>query len=72
MIRPFISSDGRSTTDTVLSTTCSEAMRWMAIEMTRRAFSFAFSVVSSSMRLTTLAASIRASFSIERKSSALA
>ncbi len=72
MMRPFISSDGRSTTETVLSTTCSEAMRWIAIEITRRALSLAFSVASSSIRRIMLAASIRASCSMARISSALA
>ncbi len=63
MIRPFISSDGRSTTDTVLSTTCSDAIRWMAIEITRRALSLAFSVGLLFDLRTRFAASIRASFS---------
>src|SRR5512141_1248561 len=38
MIRPFMSSDGRSRTDTVVSTTCSDAMRWIVIERRRFAF----------------------------------
>ena len=37
MMRPFISSLGSATADTVLSAVCSAARRWMAIEMMRRA-----------------------------------
>ena len=72
MMRPFISSLGRSTTETVLSTTWSAATRWMASEMIRLARLLPSWVASSSMRRTILAASMRASFSMARISSCLA
>ena len=50
MMRPFISSLGRSTTETVLSTTWSAATRWMASEMMRLARLLASWLASSSIR----------------------
>ena len=64
MMRPFRSSEGSSTTDTVASTTVSEASRWIAMPMMRRAFWVACSMASSSIRRISPAASTRASFSI--------
>ena len=72
MIRPFMSSDGRSTTETVVSTTCSAAERWMALDMISRAETAAFSRASSSIRRTVPMASRRASSSIFLTSMALA
>ncbi len=63
MMRPFRSSEGSSTTETVASTTVSEARRWIAMPMIRRAFCVACSFASSSMRRIRPAASSRASFS---------
>ncbi len=72
MIRPFMSSEGRSTTETVVSTTCSAAVRWMALDMISRADETAFSRASSSMRRTEAMASSLASSSILLISMALA
>ena len=72
MMRPFRSSEGSSTTETVASTTVSEASRWMAIPMIRRAFWVACSVASSSIRRMRPAASSRASFSTDLTRSRLA
>ena len=63
MIRPFMSSLGRSTTVTVVSIVCSAALRWMACVMMARARSAACSRASVSSRLTSAAASCRASAS---------
>ena len=54
MIRPFMSSLGRSTTETVDSTTCSAADRWMAPLMISAASWRLLARVSSSIRLTDL------------------
>ena len=64
MMRPFMSSLGRSTTETVVSMACSAALRWMASVMMCRARSAAHSRASVSSRFTSLAASRRASDSI--------
>ena len=72
MMRPFRSSDGSSTTDTVASTTVSEARRWIAMPMMRRAFWVACSLASSSMRRISPAVSSRASFSTDLTRSRLA
>ena len=64
MMRPFISSLGRSTTDTVVSMVCSAALRWMASVMICCALAAAVSRASASRRLTRLAASRRTSASI--------
>ena len=64
MIRPFRSSLGRSTTETVVSMACSGALRWMAWVMICLAFSAAASRASASKRLTRFAASRRASCSM--------
>ena len=61
MIRPFRSSLGRSTTDTVVSIACSAALRWIACVMICLALAFAPSRASASSRLTRLAASRLAS-----------
>ncbi len=72
MMRPFMSSDGRSRTDTVVSTTWSDAMRWIVMDRRRFAFQFALSTASSSIRRTRPVASRRASFSSSRMRSRLA
>ncbi len=72
MMRPFRSSEGSSTTETVASTTVSDASRWMAMPMIRRAFWVACSVASSSIRRIRPAASSRASFSTDLTRSRLA
>ncbi len=72
MIRPFMSSLGRSTTDTVVSMACSAALRWMASVMICRALAAACSRASASRRFTRCAASRLASYSICRTSSARA
>ena len=72
MIRPFMSSLGRSTTETVVSMACSAALRWMASVISCRALPAACSRASASRRLTRCAASRRASCSICRTSSARA
>ena len=64
MMRPFMSSLGRSTTETVVSMACSAALRWMASAMICWARAAAVSRASVSRRLTRLAASRRASASI--------
>jgi hypothetical protein len=64
MMRPFMSSLGRSTTDTVVSMACSAALRWMASVTICRARAAACSRASASSRLTSVAASRRASDSI--------
>ena len=61
MIRPFRSSLGRSTTETVVSMVCSAALRWMASATICWARTAAVSRASVSSRLTRLAASRRAS-----------
>ncbi len=72
MMRPFRSSLGRSTTDTVVSMACSAALRWMASVMICCARTAAVSRASVSRRLTRLAASRRASPSICLSSSSRA
>ena len=72
MIRPFMSSLGRSTTDTAASATYSEAIRQMARPMTCLARSSPVSVAVSSMRLTIEAACSFASSSNDCTSWALA
>ena len=72
MIRPFMSSLGRSTTDTVVSMAVSAALRWMASVMMCWARAAAVSRASASRRLTRLAASRRASASICFRSSSRA
>ena len=52
MTRPFMSSEGSSTTETVCSATWLLAARWMAIEMMCWAFLRAVPLASSSMRRT--------------------
>ena len=51
MMRPFISSLGRGTTDTVASATWSAAQRWMAREMISRALVSASSLNRASISL---------------------
>ena len=63
MIRPFMSSLGRSTTDTVVSMACSAALRWMASATICWARAAAVSRASVSRRFTRLAASRLASAS---------
>ena len=72
MMRPFRSSLGRSTTETVVSIACSAAQRWMASVMYCLARSAAVSRASASRRLSRFAASCRASPSICLSSSSLA
>jgi hypothetical protein len=72
MILPFRSSEGSSTTETVASTTVSEARRWIAMPMIRRAFWVACSLASSSIRRIRPADSSRASFSTDLIRSRLA
>ena len=72
MIRPFMSSLGRSTTETVVSMACSAALRWMASAMISCARAAAVSRASVSSRLTMLAAPRRASASSCRSSSSRA
>ena len=61
MIRPFISSDGRWTTETVCSAVWSAATRWMAVTTTSRALSSASSRAPRSMARASLTASCSAS-----------
>ncbi len=72
MMRPFRSSLGRSTTETVVSMVCSAALRWMASVMYCRALAPACSRASASSRLTRFAASRRASASMCLSSRSLA
>ena len=72
MMRPFRSSLGRSTTETVVSIVCSAALRWMASVMYWRALAAACSRASASSRFTRLAASRRASASMCLSSRSLA
>ena len=72
MMRPLRSSEGSSTTETVASTTVSEARRWIAMPMMRRAFWVACSLASSSMRRIRPAVSIRTSLSTDLTRSRLA
>ena len=72
MMRPLRSSEGSCTELTVVSATTSEDTRWMAAVMTHRAFLVASSWASSSIRRTSLAASILALYSSWATSSALA
>ena len=69
MMRPFRSSLGRSTTETVVSIACSAAQRWIASVMFCFARPAAVSRASASSRFTRLAASCRASPSICFRSS---
>ena len=52
MMRPFISSLGRATTETVISLAWSAAQRWMAVAMMSRARSSASSLYCASISLT--------------------
>ena len=61
MIRPFISSDGRWTTETVCSAVWSAATRWMAVITMSRALSWASSRALRSMARAILTASCSAS-----------
>ena len=61
MIRPFISSDGRCTTETVCSAVWSAATRWMAVMTMSRALSWASSRALRSMARAILTASCSAS-----------
>ena len=61
MIRPFISSDGRWTTETVCSAVWSAATRWMAVMTMSRALSWASSRAARSMARAILTASCSAS-----------
>jgi len=61
MMRPFISSLGRSTTDTVVSMVCSTAQRWMDVDRILRARLLARFRASSSICFTSAVASRRAS-----------
>ena len=72
MIRPFMSSEGSSTTETVASTTCRRPAAGSPSPMMRRAFWVACSMASSSIRRISPAASSRASFSIDLTRSRLA
>ena len=72
MMRPFRSSLGRSTTETVVSMACSAAQRWIASVMYCLARSAAISRASASSRFSRLAESWRASPSICLISSSLA
>ncbi len=72
MMRPLRSSLGSCTELTAASLTTSEARRWMAETMVQRAFFWASSAASSSMRRTSLEASMRAVYSSWLTSSSLA
>ena len=72
MMRPFRSSLGRSTTETVVSMACSAPQRWIASVMYCLARSTAVSRASASSRLSSFAESCRASLSICLISSSLA
>ena len=72
MMRPFRSSLGRSTTETVVSMACSAPQRWMASVMYCLARSTAVSRASASSRFSRFAESCRASLSICRISSSFA
>ena len=72
MMRPFRSSLGRSTTETVVSIACSAPQRWMASVMYCLARSTAVSRASASSRFSRFAESCRASLSICRISSSFA
>ena len=72
MIRPFISSLGRGTTETVTSDTWSLATRWMASEISSRALSSADSFASSSISRMIRAMSWRASPSVTSSNFCLA
>ena len=61
MMRPFISSDGRWTADTVISAVWSTITRWMAVTTTSRAFSSASSRALRSMARARRTASCSAS-----------
>ena len=61
MIRPFISSDGRWTTETVCSAVWSAATRWMAVTTMSRALSWASSRALRSIARAILTASCSAS-----------
>jgi len=61
-----MSSDGSSRTETVVSVTCSDAIRWIVMERRRFAFWFAFSTASSSIERMRPVASRRVSFSSSR------
>ena len=72
MIRPFISSEGRWTTETVCSAVWSAATRWMAVTMTSRAFSCASSRALRSIARASRTASCSASARTASRSCALA
>ena len=61
MMRPFISSDGMGTTDTVISAVWSTMTRWMAVTTTSRARSSASSRAERSMARASRTASCSAS-----------
>ncbi|MNT76283.1 hypothetical protein D3C72_2152720 [compost metagenome] len=72
MIRPFMSSEGRVTTETVPSTQWSTAQRWMAVVTISRAFFSAVSRASDSAWRMILATSSCISSSTRLMTSALA
>ncbi len=72
MTRPFISSFGRSTEETVISAEWSAATRWIAVPTISRAFSSTSSFALSSIRVTRFAWSASMSFSIFLRSIARA
>ncbi len=72
MMRPFMSSDGRLTTETVVSATWLAAVRWMLSERMLRARRSASLRASSSICRTSLAISWRASSSVCLSSISLA
>ena len=72
MMRPFISSLGRPTTETVVSATWSAAQRWIAREIISRAFFSASSLACCSKSLISIADSCLTSSSKDCSSSCLA
>jgi len=72
MMRPFMSSEGRLTTETVVSATWLAAVRWMLSERMLRARRSASRRASSSTWRTSLAMSCRASSSVRLSSSSRA
>ena len=72
MMRPFISSEGSETVETVTSATCSLATRWIAVVIILRARTSASSLASASTWRITRAISCRVSSSTAPRSSCLA
>ena len=72
MMRPFMSSEGSGTTDTVVSVTTSEARRWMEVVRMRRARRSASSRAFTSRSRSSTMASCRPSSSTRRSNCSLA